>query len=210
MSVDSAHESQAVWRGVRFPDSDLVSLICKHLPSEHRRGGAVVVGCGNGRHVRLLGELGFDAQGIDVDPQMIADAQANGVRAVHGRLEDYVSDQPINLLVAWGVVMIADIDEPTRQLARLDARYVVINWRTPENTFALQAKSRGDWHDEAPGVARCRIADGVSEHLQGLTYRVHDATACQLPGYDRLALRTVTITSDGETNAWHQTVHRRR
>ena len=52
------------------------------------RGPLLDVGCGSGAMLRLMQDLGWDAQGIDMDPRAVAVAQAEGLRARVGTLED--------------------------------------------------------------------------------------------------------------------------
>lgn len=47
------------------------------------------VGCASGRTVAAFQRLGWDAHGIDVDPQAVAIAQEHGLRASVARLEEY-------------------------------------------------------------------------------------------------------------------------
>jgi 2-polyprenyl-3-methyl-5-hydroxy-6-metoxy-1,4-benzoquinol methylase len=52
------------------------------------RGPLLDVGCGVGVMVRLLRDLGWDAEGIDLDPAAVAVARAGGLRARVGTLAD--------------------------------------------------------------------------------------------------------------------------
>ena len=52
------------------------------------RGPLLDVGCGSGRMLHLMRGLGWDAEGIDLDAQAVAVAQAAGQRARVGTLED--------------------------------------------------------------------------------------------------------------------------
>jgi SAM-dependent methyltransferase len=52
-----------------------------------RAGGRLLeVGCGSGDSLKLLQELGWDAEGIDFDPQAVANARAKGLRVRQGDL----------------------------------------------------------------------------------------------------------------------------
>jgi len=52
-----------------------------------RAGGRLLeVGCGSGESLRLLQELGWDAEGVDFDPEAVANARAKGLRVRQGDL----------------------------------------------------------------------------------------------------------------------------
>ncbi|MGD8376377.1 MAG: class I SAM-dependent methyltransferase [Acidobacteriota bacterium] len=56
---------------------------------EHCAGGRLLeVGVGNGETLRGLSELGWRAQGIDLDPRAVARARVRGLRVDHGTLEE--------------------------------------------------------------------------------------------------------------------------
>ena len=51
------------------------------------RGGRLLeVGCGGGDSLALLQELGWDAEGVDFDPEAVANARAKGLRVRQGDL----------------------------------------------------------------------------------------------------------------------------
>ncbi len=52
------------------------------------RGPLLDVGCGSGEMLRLMKELGWEADGIDLDPQAVAMARAAGLNARVGTLDD--------------------------------------------------------------------------------------------------------------------------
>jgi SAM-dependent methyltransferase len=191
----------AAWGGVAWPESQLVALVMRHV--RPRSGQAVDLGCGAGRHVAFLAAAGFDAFGLDNDPAMIALAQAKGLDVRPGTLQTFDPPADLALVVAWGLLPLADIDDAEARVARLGARYVVADWRTPANSFVT-----ADAEQERPGVRTMR-ADLPSSHIHGLHYRTHEPAACELPGYRRLTLQTYRLVRGDEVNEWHQTVHER-
>lgn len=58
-----------------------------HLPAV--RGGRLLeVGCGSGQALRVLGELGWDAEGVDFDRAAVERARARGLRVRLGSLRE--------------------------------------------------------------------------------------------------------------------------
>lgn len=187
------------WKGMRYPDSNLVSLLFKYVPI--RSGFAVDVGCSAGRHLKLLNEIGFDSVGIEPSPEEATMARQNGLSVVCAGMEAYEPDRSLDLLIAWGVTPLAFVDF-TAQAVRLGARYVVCDWRTRENSFCKFP----DTEHHADGTLTIHRTGHI---LDGLHYRCHDPHGCVIPGYERLHLQTVRIIAD-EVNEWHQTVFRKR
>ncbi len=193
-----------VWQGLKYPDSDLVGLLYRHarpgrdVPAEGAR--AIDVGCGPGRHVKLLSDLGYLALGLDSDEEMCTIARNNGVEAVCGPAEHYHPPQPPDLVVAWGFMML--VARGPQLVANWGPRIAIVNWRTPANTFFgfpgnIVLPS---------GAVRIQRPDHT---LHGQEMFAHDLPACQIPGYQRVHDQLVTKTVDGEHHAWYQTVHRK-
>lgn len=55
---------------------------------------AVDLGCGRGEWLQLLGEHGFDAQGVDLDAGMLQACKELGLRAVQGNAIDFLKQLP--------------------------------------------------------------------------------------------------------------------
>ncbi len=54
-----------------------------------KRGGRLLdIGCGNGGFVRLMGDLGWKAEGMEPDPEAVAVARGAGLVVSHGTIED--------------------------------------------------------------------------------------------------------------------------
>ena len=199
------------WRGLRWPDSDVISLACRS--GAERAGNAVVIGCGNGRHVRALCELGWNACGVEPDPTMLESARANGV-TVHAMTLEHFSGSAIaealqpSLVLAWGILMMDIVDRPIERIAALDSEWVIANWRSEANSFLSSTREPVVFGDD--GIARIEI-EKAGHHLDGVKYLITREDACHLPGYERTILRHLTLRDDtsGETNAWYQTAHRK-
>jgi len=213
--VSDPQAAPAEWRRFDFPDANLCDLVQRFVTPPN--GLAVDLGCGSGRHARYLLDHGFDAIGVESDAGMLAACDAAGVPTVRASVTDFAPPEPPRLVLAWGLMMLSDIPQVIGHVARLGGERVIADWRTPDNTFLLDAEDDAD----APPLAGSRavVVRRPGHHLDGLRYRVFEPGACHIPGYDRVHLQTVTIAEhatplagpDGvEVHAWHQTVHRRR
>jgi 2-polyprenyl-3-methyl-5-hydroxy-6-metoxy-1,4-benzoquinol methylase len=76
-------------------------------------GPVLDIGFGRGEFLELLRDLGIDAMGIEVDPGLVHEARARGLRAEEGRAVEYLRAQPDGSL--GGVVMIQVIEHLTPQ-----------------------------------------------------------------------------------------------
>ena len=66
---------------------DVISA--RHLePASGENTRLLDVGCGNGEFLKFAGQLGWTAEGIDVDASAVATARAEGCNAIHGSLEE--------------------------------------------------------------------------------------------------------------------------
>jgi len=90
---DDAHRAEAYAR-LEFPGT--YYLAYRDLPeiiSEHVKGNSALdFGCGTGRSTRFLGNLGFDAIGIDISDDMLKQARARDQGGDYRLVEDGVLD----------------------------------------------------------------------------------------------------------------------
>jgi SAM-dependent methyltransferase len=62
-----------------------IDLEAFHLPAS-ARGRFLEIGCGSGEHLAAMAELGWEVQGIDVDPAAVEAARARGLDVACGEL----------------------------------------------------------------------------------------------------------------------------
>ena len=192
------------WQGMKYPDSDVVGLVHRHArPGRDVPAGALAldVGCGPGRHVRLLSELGYRAVGLDSDPEMVAVAQGNGVEAVLASAADYRPAEPPALALCWGFMMLV-ADGPAL-IAGWQPALVIADWRSPRNDCF-------QWPGNEPQPGGGRRLHHPGHTLHGQVYFAHELDQCELPGYERVHHQIVTRATPTDRHEWIQTVHRRR
>lgn len=190
------------WREMRFPDSNLVSLLHKIEP---RSGYAVDIGCGSGRHVKLLNDIGFNAIGVENDEKQLSLCHENKIDVINAALEDVTLQKKPVLIVAWGVSPLGNVTDFAQNIGRFDATWLVIDWRNQENSFY----SAKDTIHHKNGL----MTIGASgNHLAGLNYRIHKKNECHIQGYDRIFIQKVTIDRQEnglqQVTSWYQTIHK--
>lgn len=227
----AAAANPKAWRGLRYPDSDLVGLLMRHarpgrdLPAasgfaacatlgdpmhgraaENETGSvlrptALDAGCGAGRHVRLLEELGFQATGIDCDPEMIEAAGRNGQNVQLADARDYRPGASLDLAVCWGFMMV--VPDGPAIAASWSPKIIIADWRPRSNSCYQWTGNQ----QIGGGAVRLHQPGHL---LHGLTYYFHDLPECVIPGYDRIHWQHVTRRTASETNEWIQAVYRRK
>ncbi len=197
----------SAWRGMKYPDSDLVGLVFRFarpgrdVPGDGPR--AIDVGCGPGRHIRFLNEVGYRAYGIDFDPEMCDTARRNGIEVTQVAAREHTPPAELALAVCWGVTML--LPDCPAIVAGWRPRLIIADWRTPGDSCF-------QWPGnvplaERPGWVRLHHPDHI---LHGDEYRSHELAECEIPGYERMHWQRVTRKTADEQHEWYQTVHRRR
>ena len=186
------------WLGMKYPDSDLVGLLFRHARPKTPGLLAIDVGCGAGRHLKLLEEMGYQAIGVELDSQAHQYATANGFTVYQAEAAQFVPPRPPTLAIGWGFMMMTHAGPAI--IAAWRPEIVVADWRTRNNTCY-------SWQGNQPLEHGGVRLHNPSHLLHGQTYCFHDLDECHLPGYTRLACQTITKNNGGEVNEWYQTVH---
>ena len=189
------------WYGMKYPDSELVGMLFRFARPTEPHQTAIDAGCGPGRHVRLLLDLGYSACGVEADEKMVEMARQNGLEVHHARLEEFRPPAPPDLVVAWGLVML--VPGATRIIADWKPKTVIVDWRCADSQCA-------SWPGNAVQPNGSILLRQPGHTLDGQTYFFHRLEDCELPGYERIHWQRLTKTTAAETNDWFQTVHRRR
>jgi len=106
------------------------------------------VGCGKGYFVKACIEKGIDAQGIDLSPTAIKQAQMMGLPCRTGRVEDFDSDMPqFDVVTFWATI--EHVPDPLETLTRMTSLV------KPGGHLFLDTGVGSDWLDYLlPGVVQ--------------------------------------------------------
>jgi len=91
----------------------------RHLPA--RPGGRLLdIGCATGAAVARMSALGWDAEGLDPDPEAIAVAERNGIKVTRGTLADVDDAEHAGAFDAITLShVIEHLHDPAAELARI-------------------------------------------------------------------------------------------
>jgi SAM-dependent methyltransferase len=129
-----------------YPDERVVSFLARRFPpnSGNESKLALDVGCGSGRHIKLMLDYGFQTLGIDYIPESIQIVESTF--SEHGRFKgvtlgdfrNHKFQHQFDAIVAWGVIFNApppEIVSSLRVLGQLltpNGR-MLVNFRTKDN-----------------------------------------------------------------------------
>ena len=121
------------------------------------KGRMLDVGCGDGTVVKLAQDLGWNAEGIDFDPEAIANARRNGLNVHAGMLKDQrYSDDSFDLVLMSHVIEhVHDALGTLREIRRIVR---------PGGMLALMTPNAGSWGQRRFG-SHCAQLD-PPRHLQ--------------------------------------------
>ena len=190
-----------LWRGMKYPDSEVVALAHRYARPTSKGDVAIDLGCGPGRHLKLLADMGYMAIGIDNDEAMVSTARENGCCVRLMDAGDYSAvEHSVKLVLAWGFVMV--VEDGPEIIAGYNPEIVIADWRTFGNSCY-------SWpENEILSESRRRIVR-AGHGLDGMVYNFHKISDCNIAGYERIFIQKVTKQTDTECNEWYQTVHRR-
>jgi 2-polyprenyl-3-methyl-5-hydroxy-6-metoxy-1,4-benzoquinol methylase len=115
-----------------------VDMSCGHLLRPSKRGRLLDIGCGAGELLSMATELGWNAEGIDVDSDAVATARGKGLTVVVGELaERCYPDESFDLLqmshVIEHVSRPAELLRECRRLLRPEGSLVI--WTPNSESF---------------------------------------------------------------------------
>jgi 2-polyprenyl-3-methyl-5-hydroxy-6-metoxy-1,4-benzoquinol methylase len=126
-------ETYREWYSTFHKATDIRRLIAEHRMDEvaafARPGHWLDVGCAAGQFVALARERGIDAEGLDIAPAAIEQAQAQGIPAHLGSVEEFSPPRQYDTITAFDV-----LEHTIRPTDFLDR---VRTWLVPDGTLAL-------------------------------------------------------------------------
>jgi SAM-dependent methyltransferase len=166
---------EVVLHRMSYPDESAVRFLARNYGRDTAHAGlsALDIGCGSGRHTRLLASFGFRALGIDLASAAIvsnheyygADAQLMEFAVADLRDARSVRPEGFACVIAWGVLFLRPIDEIVGDLRliydmMLPGGRMLVNFRPPSNwIFGLGEQLTGDTYRLD---ARAREYEGVT------------------------------------------------
>ena len=191
------------WYGLKYPDSDLIGLVMK-FAKPNKNDIAIDIGCGTGRHIKFLNEIGYNAFGIDADKNMIKACENNGVEAYLSTLEKFKTNKKIKLAIGWGFSMVVPKSMNISKTIpkNIPAEYVILDWRTKNNSFNHFENNIILSENEV-------IINKEGHILNGLSYTSFNEDECILEGYEIIASQKVTKELNCEINEWYQVVYKK-
>lgn len=206
-----------------LPSEPLMSLACRAVPADDRASvRAVDVGCGSGRNLVGLANVGFEhVIGIDHNPELLDEARANlsalnvSTECVCGDLNRLpLADESADLSVSWGVMFVLGGRKASQQglleLKRVtrEGGMIITDWRTSADALA---KHVGDVVEPSTII----LADSAPSNLGGLTYSFwdrdeiesfHDYAGLRI---ERMLRQEICDVLGDQTFSWWQVAARR-
>jgi SAM-dependent methyltransferase len=137
-------------RVLAYPDERIVVYLSNNHSDRHTNTGKIAldIGCGSGRHLRLLRDYGFSCIGIDYSNDAIAAAQATLSSEDGAPVELHacdlaaapLADTSIDLAVFWGAAFLKPVPGMLADLRRVadwlrPGGRMICNFRTKKNSF---------------------------------------------------------------------------
>ncbi|MEO8207364.1 MAG: class I SAM-dependent methyltransferase, partial [Chthoniobacterales bacterium] len=131
-----------------YPDERATAIVARHFSPREKNAGkrALDVGCGGGRHLKLLLDFGFDTYGLDYIEEACVEARslfesAPGFREV--RQADLrnsgFEEGSFDLILAWGVVFLRPLDELRADLL------ILRKLLKPGGVLAATFRTKANW-----------------------------------------------------------------
>lgn len=191
------------WTGMKYPDSELVGLVMKYVRPNMEKGDiGIDIGCGPGRHIKLLEEVGFDAFGVDIDPNMIETCKSNGVKAYIGDLNEFKYEYEVKVVTSWGLNMVTP-NVVSSIVKNINPEFLVMDWRSKEDNSCYNF-SENTIIDK--NIVLIRKENHV---LDGLEYIFHEEDDLNIDGYELVYCQKLVKDNGDEKYGWYQTVHKR-
>lgn len=132
----------------KYPDDRVVALLMRFLSHRKSKTGklrGIDIGCGVGRHTKLLDDLGFEAWGLDYADNLSSIVlqyfpNLNPDRLIQADYRSINLSVKFSVAIAWGTVFCCKKSEIIVNLRKIfnlleDEGELIVNFRTPENWF---------------------------------------------------------------------------
>ncbi len=196
-----------------YPDDDVVRMVSRYRSKlGDKPARALDIGCGSGRHMKLLIEKKFETLGLDHGPEAIAVAnevfgEVPGYQgAICADFRDYKFEHEYEFILLWGALFLAPVSEMPANLAQLidlltDDGIICFNLRTKDNWFYGLGKEIED------GTF---LLDDRAGPYANLTYSFHDEADARMlvqqAGGTINSIEKVTMTKENlsQFHSWLQ------
>lgn len=161
-----------------YPDERVVSFFSRRFPNktDNCAHHAVDIGCGSGRHLKLMLDYGFQTWGIDYSSESVELVNScfkdnpNFCGSILCDYREHTFPHLFHAVVAWGVLFLNPPSEMVKNLRSmkhyLDPKgRLIVNFRTRENFHY------GLGREIEPG---CFILDQRAGEYQGMCYTFTD------------------------------------
>lgn len=119
-------------------------------------------GCGIGRHLHRLGELGYDCTGVDISKECVNEAKDNGLNVYVGDENTLVDQNDFDLVITNSVLCHME-NPPVEQLKSMASKYLLM-------CECVSKTNDYWWIHEYPGKELLT----VDAHLDnGATYKIY-------------------------------------
>ena len=159
--------------GCDTPDSDLVGLVYRFARPTEPSHTAINVGCGSGRHIRLLAEVGYGRWDWTTIRRWRRWPSRTARLHNMPTLAGFRPPERPHVVVAWGLMMLAANAPPA--LASWQPNIVVADWRTENNTCLT-------WPGNEKSADGSVLLRKPGHTLDGQRYLFHTLDECRLPG----------------------------
>ena len=197
-------EPSYVWR---FGQTRRLDMIVRALPIDARR--ILVDGCGIGAYVKQLDDLGYNATGLDVDIERVAEGAAAGVRQLHVAVAERLpyADATFDALLSHEVIEhVNDDRSAAREMLRVlrpGGRVILF---CPNRLYPFETHGhywRGKYHfgntpliNYLPDALRNKLAPHVRAYITRSLKKLFDDLPMRViqrtvifPGYDNVVAR---------------------
>ncbi|MEG2812112.1 MAG: class I SAM-dependent methyltransferase [Clostridium sp.] len=140
-----------------YPDERVAVFLGRNFkPIENNFGKkSIDIGCGSGRHMKILADYGFDVYGIDCSKEAVK--VAKDVLGDNENIKEIIADDFVNLkivnefdcIIAYGLMMYKTMEETKKDLMQFKDMLkpggkILVNFRNYDNWFLKYSEKIGE------------------------------------------------------------------